>query len=366
MITNTPDFKKGYRAALVRAHDRITKEAVGQRAALEIIAKMATSVGAGRLIRKPKPVEPTPTHFTVVYVPGTRHVGAFFTSLEDAMKHVRLDITVYNTIPSDYMITEWTGEIPDHESPSDEIRTFPASEALDFSRTRFFQILNRRSRRMTIPTKTAFDADSGELVPVTPEQQQRAAFLHRHIEASTLVTSVALAEIADQKHHLALGCSSFAEYSRTMLSFGYRSAKNYVQIGRKFAALLPQVGQKEGKPVSLLLPAGDAREGKPVSLLTGPDPDLPPNIQELSGLGTRKLLDLVRMEDAVFEEVIEKGELKMPDGEIYTIEDLREMPTAELTALRKEKQRMGKKYPRQDRTASGEEQDAQGRSRGQR
>src|SRR5690606_27082103 len=52
-------------------------------------------------------------------------------------------------------------------------------------------------------------------------------------------------------------------------------------------------------------------------------------ILQVGGLGMRKLLDLTRVDDAIFEDVVEQGRLVMPDGSEYSIDELKAMAVKE-------------------------------------
>lgn len=162
-------------------------------------------------------------------------------------------------------------------------------------------------------TIEVFDADTKSMVVRTPDQQRLANTLLRAAEAATLVKAVALARLVDGKHYLDFGFSTFKEFAEMMLPVGYRSAQMYTKIGRKFAPLLPGFESSEAKPVSLL---GES---------TGENGQ----ILQVGGLGMRKLLDLTRVDDAIFADIVEEGRLVMPDGHEYSIDELKAMAVKE-------------------------------------
>jgi chemotaxis protein histidine kinase CheA len=162
------------------------------------------------------------------------------------------------------------------------------------------------------------------MVTRSPDQQRQAAQLAQMVEMATLVKAVALARIADREHYLDLGHPSFKAFAESDLPFGYRNAKRYLKVGRKFAPMLPGFD-----------PAGST-EGNPVSLLPAENPDTgdtegdQEKALQFSQLGLRKLTKLTSLDDAAFEDVAREGKLVMPDGETeYTLDELMDMKTAE-------------------------------------
>lgn len=194
-----------------------------------------------------------------------------------------------------------------------------------------------------------FDSESGIVIDVPKEMQNRAQYLLSCINGATLLVSVALAEFADNKLFLGLGYSSFKDFAENRLGFSYRMAKNYLQVGRRFGDALglragglsaPDV---KGEPVSRLKgpdgPESTSPKGEPVSRLKGPD-----SLEQFSGLGIKKLLNLARVEDAVFEDLIENKELTAADGTVYDLDQIKAMKSAEFVALVKQKKDGDKAY----------------------
>ncbi len=142
---------------------------------------------------------------------------------------------------------------------------------------------------------SVYDAEKGEFVKIDPERQRVAMALQQRMDVATLVTAVALKKIVDEKYFLELGYSSMKEYANTALPFRPSSAKKYLQIGRKFADMLPD-GWGEGERVPLLEDSSEE------------------NASKLSSLGVRKLLELTRVDDADFSEVVSEGVVKLADG----------------------------------------------------
>lgn len=163
-----------------------------------------------------------------------------------------------------------------------------------------------------------YSADQDKMVRRTPEQRQKANQLMRMVEMATLVKAVALARIADGEHYLDFGCTNFKEFAEAHLPFGYRQAKKYLNIGRKFAPLLPEFEGADGQS-NALLPANT------------------PESEELERVGSMpidRLRKLTTLDDDHFEDVVREGQLVMPDGETsYTLEELKDMKTRQYAEL---------------------------------
>jgi hypothetical protein len=181
----------------------------------------------------------------------------------------------------------------------------------------------------TLPEKTVYDADTGRMTTVSPDQQRRFHFLQQHIELATLVKAVALAEIADDKLYLAAVCSSFKEYAESS-GLGVVSAKKYTQIGRRFRTLLPQIGEAKGYSGTLS---------------ATPNPtNIPPELQQFGGFGYKELLEFSRISEADFEEITQTGEIQLTDGRTFTLDDLKAMTARENQQLLKEYRTAKKRY----------------------
>ena len=169
-----------------------------------------------------------------------------------------------------------------------------------------------------------YDADEDAMVTRSEEEQRQAAQLMQMVEMATLVKAVALARIADRKHYLDLGHSSFKDFAEASLPFGYRQAKKYVSIGRKFAPMLPEfdpTDSTEGNSSSLFL-AENAESGESEGEENA--------ALQLAGMSINKLAKLTSLDDEHFEDVVREGKIVMPDGETeYTLDELMSMKSRE-------------------------------------
>jgi hypothetical protein len=173
-----------------------------------------------------------------------------------------------------------------------------------------------------VPTEPieVLDHESGEMVERSPEEQRKAAHLLQMVRAATVVQAVALAQIMDGKHYLDLGYGNYREFVENELSgiMGYRQARKYVQIGRPITNMLPNIDASE-KATAQVIEAE----------IEGSD-----EVKELTGMGVTKLEQLSGLDQPVFEEVVDKGKLVMPDGETeYTLEELKDMKSREVAEL---------------------------------
>ncbi len=173
------------------------------------------------------------------------------------------------------------------------------------------------------------DGETGEIVTLTDEQLALWPVMQRISDMSDLTKALAIFHISDKKLYLAGGYSTFKEYAEDRLPFGYRNAKRYVQVGKKFADMLPPIELSKGTPVPRLdehIVDSDVSEA-------------------IGGMGIRKLIELTRIDDALFDDVIEKGRLVMPDGETsFTLEELKGMNTLKMERVIKESRMEREKY----------------------
>lgn len=164
------------------------------------------------------------------------------------------------------------------------------------------------------------DTESGEVVAVTDAMRARVAAARRLIEQATLAKAIALRTVADERLYLADGYGSFKDWVRLELGSSYQSAKDYVRIGRRMAPLFPALTEGDGL-------AGDAPQ------LTEGHPGVLDSERSgaISGLGFGKLRELVRLDDARFSDVVERGVVTL-DGEEFTLDELQEMSKREVAA----------------------------------
>ena len=162
------------------------------------------------------------------------------------------------------------------------------------------------------------DTETGDVVQVTPEMRARAAAARRLIEQATLAKALALATVADERLYLADGYGSFKDWVLLELGSSYRSAKDYVRIGRRLAPLFPA------------LSAGDGLAGELPQIAEGQSIALDSERTEaISGLGLVKLAQLCRLDETQFSDVVERGVVTL-GNEDFTLDELQEMSAREV------------------------------------
>lgn len=177
--------------------------------------------------------------------------------------------------------------------------------------------------------RSQYDAETGDVVEVTPDLARQHAALHRMADRATLAKAVVYREIAERKTFLAAGCSSFKEYVEDVRGESYASAKMYLRAGRTFGGLLAG-GDAEGQSIGLLPEVGNAApEGQPGGLA-----------DDLAGLGVFKLDGLASvLDEEDVEHLRESPEIALPSGKRVTIDELREMSQREAKKMFKEERR---------------------------
>lgn len=177
------------------------------------------------------------------------------------------------------------------------------------------------------------DEETGKLIKVSDDMRRIAHGIQQRIEGATIITAFLIQMVRDEKLYLAFGCGSFQEYADTMLPFTRHTAYKYISIGEKFAPLIPKL---ESSTVASMQ-----------QLDTG---DLGQKVNDLSGIGMSKLYELTKIPDADFSEVMNKGVVKTPDGQEWSLEDIKAESSRKLA---EEIKQVKKKY--QARVANLEE-----------
>lgn len=152
-------------------------------------------------------------------------------------------------------------------------------------------------------------------VVVDPKLRSLGFALHSRIEAAVLVTAMALKKIRDDKLYHHMGFSSFREYCEE-LPFSHPNAKKYLQIGDHLGGILPEIAIEQNDQGLLASNTGDFEQNE--------------TVQQLSALGLRKLRALVSIDNVSFKDLPSKGEIKLENGEVLTLEEIREETAAEL------------------------------------
>lgn len=191
--------------------------------------------------------------------------------------------------------------------------------------------LQATDQKPQMPDRTVevFDAETGDLVERTPQQQRMAMQLLRAIQMSTMVQAVAIARLESGKHYLDLGHSSFKEFAQADLPYAYSTAKVYLRIGRRFQDLLPALDASEEATIQALQEQVE-------------DSD---EVEPFAAMGTRKLRAITKLDDDDFEQLSSEKRLVDPEsGEEWTLDEIKEMTARDMTSLVEEHQREKRAY----------------------
>jgi polyhydroxyalkanoate synthesis regulator phasin len=172
---------------------------------------------------------------------------------------------------------------------------------------------------------TVYDAENDKFIEVTPDIQRQAAFVQQNIMMGSLITAFGIKKMFDEKLYLGLGCSSRDEYIDNLLPFARRQAYRLYSIASKFDSatnlLLPNTDNSV--PLSALCHGSD-EEKVPLMALNSPE-----IAQNVGSLGFSKLFELSKMEDEEVANLIKKGKVDLPGGQL-TMQDVIESTAKEL------------------------------------
>jgi len=152
---------------------------------------------------------------------------------------------------------------------------------------------------------SAYDADSGEVYEITQVQINEAVEMHTRLSQSVIVTAVILSEIAENRHYLALGKTSFVQYVRDMTPFSETKAQKLKQIGSTFGPLLKSSSTKNVESNDFLL-------------------------SKLESIGIEKVYAMSLVEGVDYTEIEEFGEYTLPSGERISIDEIKAMVTRDV------------------------------------
>jgi hypothetical protein len=186
----------------------------------------------------------------------------------------------------------------------------------------------------TLPTETVevFDAEAGEMVTRSPQDQRMAVQLMRAIQMSTMVQAVALARLEEGRHYLDMGHSTFKAFAQAELPIGYRTAKMYLKIGRRFSGMLPEVDASEEA----------TREALEEQIKESGQ------VRPFAAMGVSKLREISKLEEEDMEALAEGKVLEDPEtGETYSLDDLKEMASREAKEVIEEIEREKEAYQAQ-------------------
>lgn len=169
-----------------------------------------------------------------------------------------------------------------------------------------------------------YNADLGEWVDSTPDRKRQAAFLQQQLQAATLVQAVALKRMYDDGLYADLGYQTWKEYVELGLDMSTSYVRQLRTIADRFEGLLPEGWQSE-RPML----------------------EAPAEVQhaaQLSALGSKKLYELVRVQDVDFSEALSDGIVRLPGGATMTLDELKAQTARELALqLREQKKAMSER-----------------------
>jgi hypothetical protein len=156
---------------------------------------------------------------------------------------------------------------------------------------------------------TVYDEETEKFVDVSPETQRLAAYVHQQGLMGAFISAVAIKKMFDEKLYLGMGCQSREEYVAVCTPYGRRQAYRYYKIATKFDSVTKLLTGEDLKPINL--------ENGLVTLksLNGE------NGSEIASLGLSKLYELSNLEDDEVADLIKKGKVDLPGGEL-TLQDI--------------------------------------------
>lgn len=162
--------------------------------------------------------------------------------------------------------------------------------------------------------REVYDAESGELVQRTPEQQAAAHSLYSLMKMADLAQAILLKKFLDGNHHLDLGYSTKEDFYIQELGQSRSNVSRKLKVAEKFEGIIP-VGNVA-----------------PVQHLTG---DESANLETLNQIGLTKLYEVAKVEEADFDEVLTTGVVKFPDGREVPLEDIQMRTRTEVQNMMK-------------------------------
>lgn len=186
------------------------------------------------------------------------------------------------------------------------------------------------------PAPEVYDEEKGRFVEVGTDDREYARALHQWVEMGTIVTGLALKAIRDNEAYTALGCSSFKEYCETMAPMGRKTAYRHISRAETYEQFLPDfdpgsVSNRHSAPLKRLLTGsdadGEAAGGDGEANETPPESPVP---TALRGLSNGKLDALGDLGDDRLAGYVESEELRTPDGQVITREEIEEMTAKEV------------------------------------
>ncbi len=166
--------------------------------------------------------------------------------------------------------------------------------------------------------KEVYDAELGELIQRTPEQQAIGHAMYNRMKQVEALQWAMVKIFIENDHHLDLGYSRRADFYAAEFGLGERAAQNRLKAGEFLLNLLPVSAHKQ------------IQEAKEIKGLSA---DEVKNFNSLANLGTSKLSDMARIDEADFTEVLSDGVVKFSDGREVALEDIQLRTRTELNNL---------------------------------
>jgi len=145
-----------------------------------------------------------------------------------------------------------------------------------------------------------YSSEQNKIIEVGEDVRREAAYVHQQVIAGSIITAMGITRMFDGELYTGLGCGSKDEYIAEFLPFGRSATYGYYKIGKKFLSAMPEL-------------SGSVHSGG----------QLPESVEGVSGLGYKKLLELTKISDAEFVELVETGKTNV-NGEDLQIEEIKD------------------------------------------
>lgn len=163
--------------------------------------------------------------------------------------------------------------------------------------------------------REVFDAERGELVQRSADQQAAAHSLYSLMKMADLAQAILLKKFLDGNHHLDLGYSTKEEFYQQELGQSRSNVSKKLKIASRFESIIP---------IANVSPAKQLTENESV------------NLDALNQIGLHKLYEVAKIDDADFEDVLTSGVVKFGDGREVPLEDIQLRTRNEIAKLMKD------------------------------
>jgi len=186
---------------------------------------------------------------------------------------------------------------------------------------------NQTTAAPSFQVREVYDAERGEIVQRTPQQQASAHSLYSLMKMADLAQAILLKKFLDGEHHLDLGYSTREEFYQVELGISRQAAHKKLKVADRFEDLIPNVNLGLHSNVTPVLhgetPASHLNEEQQA------------NLTALNSIGLSKWYEVARIEDADFAEVLNTGVVKFGDGREVALEDIQMRTRNEISKLLK-------------------------------